>query len=268
MSDTSRFVGDIPPVYDHGLGPVIFEHYAQDIARRTALWAPRKVLEIAAGTGIVTRRLRDALHPQARLTATDLNEDMLDVARGKFGSNEEVEFGVADALSLPFPDGAFDCVVCQFGLMFFPDKGAAHREVRRVLSPHGRYLVSVWDAPRYNPFARLGLETVAAVFPDDPPKFLEKPFSCPEIDPTKEALIEAGFTHIAAHVLPHVQSVPDVAAFARGLVFGSPLVEQIRARGGVAPEAVVDRLAERFAQEFGSPAHLPMQAILFDSVRA
>ncbi len=268
MTDPARFVGDIPRHYDHGLGPVLFDHYARDIAQRAALRAPRAVLEIAAGTGVVTRRLRDVLHPQATLTATDLNAPMLEVAQAKFAPEEQVEFSAADALALPFPDGAFDCLVCQFGLMFFPDREAAHREAWRVLAPNGRYLFSVWDAPRYNPFSRIGLEVAAQFFPDDPPRFLEKPFSCPEIDPTKEALIAAGFSHIAVYVLPNLQAIPDVTAFARGLVFGSPLIEQIRARGGVEPEAIVERLAERFTAAFGSPAHMPLQAILFDSVRS
>lgn len=268
MTDPARFVGDIPLEYDRGLGPVLFEHYAQDMAHRAALRAPRAVLEVAAGTGVVTRKLRDVLHPQARLTATDLNAPMLDVARAKFKPGEDVAFSVADALALPFADGAFDCLVSQFGLMFFPDKAAAHREAWRVLAPHGRYLLSVWDAPSYNPFSRIGLKTATHFFPDDPPNFLEKPFSCPEIDPAKEALIAAGFSHIAVYVLPHRQAVSDIAAFARGLVFGSPLIEQIRARGGVAPEAVAQRLAARFTATFGSPAIVPMQAIVFDAVRA
>jgi ubiquinone/menaquinone biosynthesis C-methylase UbiE len=266
MTDPARFVGDIPRHYDRGLGPILFDHYARDIAQRAALRAPRAVLEIAAGTGVVTRRLREVLHPQATLAATDLNAPMLEVAQDKFEPGE-IEFSVADALALPFSDGAFDCLVCQFGHMFFPDRDAAHREAWRVLAPHGRYLFSVWDAPRYNPFSRIGLEAAAQFFPDDPPKFLEKPFSCPQIDPVKESLIAAGFTHIAVYVLPHLQEIPDVPAFARGLVFGSPLIEEIRARGGVEPEAVVERLAERFTEEFGSPARMPLQAILFDSVR-
>lgn len=142
-SDTARFVGDIPHFYDRCLGPVLFQAYAEDLSRRVILRAPRNVLEVAAGTGIVTRVLRDRLHAQARLTATDLNAPMLEAAREKFRPDEEVRFEPADALNLTFPDESFDCVVCQFGLMFFPDKLAALRETRRVLKPHGRYLFSV-----------------------------------------------------------------------------------------------------------------------------
>ncbi len=266
-NDPARFIGDIPRHYDRGLGPVIFEAYAEETARRAALWAPREALEIAAGTGILTRKLRDVLPAGARLTATDLNAPMLEVAREKFRPEEQVNFDVADALVLPFADQAFDAVICQFGLMFFPDKDAAHREAARVLKPHGRYLTSVWDAPRYNPFARIGVEVVERFFSDDPPQFLKTPFSWPEIDPTKEALISAGFTNIVISVIPRAHEVADLRSLAVGFVFGTPLIDQIRARDEVAPATIVDAFAERLTQEFGAPARIPMQAILFEASR-
>ena len=147
--DQSDFVSSIPEHYDRNLGPIIFTDYAADIARRAAAGKPAKVLETAAGTGIVTRALRDHLPAGTRLTATDLNEPMLDVARTKFRAGEQVEFQPADALALPFADGSFDTVVCQFGVMFFPDKDQSYREVYRVLTPGGRYLFNIWDSHRY-----------------------------------------------------------------------------------------------------------------------
>ncbi len=266
--NTSLFVGDIPAHYDRGLGPVLFAHYAADICARAARGNPRDVLELAAGTGIVTRRLRDALPREARLTATDLNAPMLEVARAKFAAGEQVMFQTADALALPFADAAYDALVCQFGLMVFPDKGQAHREARRVLKSGGRYLFNVWDSVRRNPLPRLGLEAVESFFPDDPPRFLKTPFSCPEIDPIKEALIEAGFINIVVSVLPHVAEVADVRALAEGLVFGSPLIDQIRARGDVAPETIVTALADKLTQECGAPARLKMQAIVYEAEAA
>src|SRR5689334_5719659 len=90
MSDRAAdFTGSIPAFYDHGLGPVFFADFADDIARRAAATAPRRVLEIAAGTGIVTRRLRDVLPPEAHLIATDLNLPMLEVASGKISPRRE-----------------------------------------------------------------------------------------------------------------------------------------------------------------------------------
>ena len=168
---SSSFIGTIPDYYDWDLGPVIFVDFAADMARRVAACAAKRMLEIAAGTGIVTRQLRDLLPADARLTASDLNHSMLEVARAKFQPGDHVDFQPADATTLPFPDAGFDAVVCQFGVMFFPDKEKSYREVHRVLAPHGRYLFSVWDSQRRNPFGRLMQEIMNGFFPVDPPQF-------------------------------------------------------------------------------------------------
>jgi SAM-dependent methyltransferase len=266
ITDVARFVGSIPQHYDAGLGPVIFVDYAADIARRVAARKPERVLETAAGTGIVTRRLRDALPLGVALTATDLNAPMLEIARAKFGSAEPVEFGPADATALPFADGSFDAVVCQFGLMFFPDKDRSHREVHRVLVPGGHYVFNVWDSSRYNPFARIAHEVVERFFPADPPQFYKVPLSCANIDPIKESMIDAGFTDIMASVVRLEKEIPDIEAFARGMVYGNPLVDQIRSRGGVDPEQVFDAIVQDLRLAFGSdPGRMPLQAIVFSA---
>jgi ubiquinone/menaquinone biosynthesis C-methylase UbiE len=173
MSDReAAFVGNIPTFYDQGLGPVFFADFADDIARCVAVSAPIRVLETAAGTGIVTRRLRDLLPREAQLTATDLNPPMLEVASEKFGPEERVTFQPADATSLPFPDNSFDALVCQFGVMFFPDKDQANREAYRVLARNGRYVFSVWDSHRHNPVGRVMTEIATRFFPVDPPQFI------------------------------------------------------------------------------------------------
>jgi ubiquinone/menaquinone biosynthesis C-methylase UbiE len=263
-SDAASFIGNIPEHYDSGLGPMIFADYAADIARRAAAGNPARVLETAAGTGIVTRQLRNLLPPGAHLTATDLNAPMLEVARTKFGPGEQVDLRPADAVALPFTDGAFDAVVCQFGVMFFPQKDASYREVHRVLGPGGRFLFSVWDSHQYNPFARIAHETAARFFPADPPQFYTVPFSYHRIDPIKESLIDAGFADINVAVVALEKEIPDATRFARGLVHGNPLIDQIRARGGVDPDRVVDALAQALRQDFGAdPGRMPLQAIVF-----
>ena len=262
------FVGTIPERYDAGLGPVIFVDYADDIARRAAATAPGRVLETAAGTGIVTRRLRDLLPAGASLTATDLNAPMLEIARAKFRPGESVAFQPADAGALPFPDSAFDLVVCQFGVMFFPDKDAAYREVRRVLAPGGRHVFNVWDSHRHNPFGRIAHEVTGRFFPVDAPQFYRVPFGYHQIDPIKESLIDAGFGGIRAEVVRIEKRIPDIAAFARGLVFGNPVLDQIRARGGVDPERIAAAIEQALHQEF-DPAGgtMPLQAIVFEAAR-
>jgi len=266
LSNDASFIGNIPEHYDRGLGPVIFVDYAADIARRAAACSPARVLEIAAGTGIVTCRLRDLLPAGADLTATDLNPPMLEVARAKFRPEEQVDFRPANATALPFPEGSFDLVVCQFGVMFFPDKDRSYREIHRVLVPGGRYLFNVWDAHRYNAFGRIAHEVAGSFFPVDPPQFYRVPFSYHQIDPIKESLIEAGFTAIDIAVLRLEKEIPDAACFAQGIVYGNPLIDQIRARGGVEPDRVVDAVAQALRVEFGThPGRMTLQAMIFSA---
>jgi ubiquinone/menaquinone biosynthesis C-methylase UbiE len=267
MSDNAAsFVGSIPEHYDNGLGPVFFIDFAQDMAKRVTACAPQRVLETSAGTGIVSRRLRDLLPSGATLTVTDLNPPMLDVARTKFKPGEAIEFQPADATELPFPDRSFDALVCQFGIMFFPDKEKSYREAYRVLRPGGRYFFSVWDAHRFNPAPRLVHELVARLFPADPPRFYEVPFAYNRIDPIKEAVSEAGFTDFRATVLHTDKIVRSPDTFVRGLIFGNPIVEQIRLRGGD-PEQIVEQIAELSRREFGAPMRVPLQTIFFEAMR-
>jgi SAM-dependent methyltransferase len=267
-NDSVSFVGSIPQYYDQGLGPLIFADYAADMARRAAAGDPARVLETAAGTGIVTRKLRDALPVDARLTATDLNPPMLEIARAKFRAGEQVEFQPADATALPFADASFEAVVCQFGLMFFPDKPKSFAEVFRVLAPGGRYLFSVWDSHRYNPFGRITHEVAGRFFPTDPPQFYNVPFSCHQVDPIKELLLATGFGEINVAVLRRQKPIPDVANFARAAVLGNPLIDQVHARGGVEPDEIVGALAQEYRREFGAASGgMPLQAIMFAAAK-
>ena len=265
----AQFVGSIPDYYDSGLGPVLFADFAADMARRVAALAPRRVLETAAGTGIVSRAMRDRLPADARLTVTDLNPPMLEIARRKFTAGELVEVQPADAQALPFGDAAFDAMVCQFGIMFYPDKPKSYREAMRVLRPGGTYLFSVWDAHSQNGFARITERLIRQVFPVDPPGFYRVPFSCSEIDPIKEALVEAGFSGLSIDVLRIDKPVSELKPFAEGLILGNPLVDQIRARSGVAPDEMVAALVDALGHEFGTdPATIPLHTITYAARKA
>jgi len=267
MSGDAAFVGNIPQHYDQGLGPMIFVDYAADLARRAAAGQPARVLETAAGTGIVTRRLRDVLPAGTRLTATDLNPPMLEIARTKFRPGELVEFQPADATALPFADNSFDAVVCQFGVMFYPDKEKSYREVYRVLAPGGRYLFNVWDSHSHNPFGQIAHDTVGRFFPVDPPQFQKVPFSYP-FDRARESLAQAGFTGIDTALVKLEKEVPKAETFARGLVYGSPIIDQVRTRGGVDPEEIVGTLVEEFHRAFGpDPGRMPLQAMVFSATK-
>src|SRR5258706_7922870 len=165
------FSGSIPKLYETYLVPMIFEPYAADLANRLASRSPARVLEIAAGTGVVTRRLASVLPENVTIVATDLNQPMLDQA-AMVGTSRSVEWRQADAMQLPFPGRSFDAVVCQFGVMFFPDKAKAFSEARRVLVSGGVFIFSVWDRIGENEFADTVTTAVESLFPKDPPHFI------------------------------------------------------------------------------------------------
>jgi len=259
----SIFAGSIPAIYHDQLGPLLFEPFAWDIAARAGAFAPRHILETAAGTGIVTGALiREA--PRAEIYATDLNQAMLDVAAARIMS-WRVTFRQADAQDLPFPDASFDLVVCQFGIMFFPDRVAACREARRVLKPGGRFLFNAWDSLEHNPLSRAAAEAVAALFPDDPPGFLARvPFGYHDKAAIEADLRAAGFADIAAETVRKPGPVASARDAALGLTHGTPLRGEIEARG----EGSLERAADAAAASlellgFDRGAEAPMSAHVF-----
>ena len=268
IEQAAHFAGTIPENYDSGLGPHLFVDFAADLARRTAATKPGRTLETAAGTGIVTRMLRDALPGSARLLASDLNPPMLAVARRKFGAAEKVDFQQADATALPFDDGAFDTIVCQFGVMFFHDKDKSYREAYRVLGRGGRYHFNVWDSFDFNPFARISHDTVGGFFNGDAPAFFTIPFGYHRIDEIKSSLLAAGFTELAVYVLKIDKTITTARQFAEGLVLGNPIIEEIRSRGMTDSAPIIAAITEALQSAFGEdPGRMPLQAIVFSALK-
>lgn len=257
--ESARFVGSIPENYDRGLGPHIFEDYAEDLARRVVGLNPRSVLELAAGTGIVSRHLRDLLPLDCELVASDLNEPMLKVAKAKFHIAERVRFEQIDAMDIPYRDESFDVLTCQFGVMFFPDKRSSFQEARRVLKPHGSYVFNVWGSWATNPFAQIVHEAVAAFFPKDPPGFYRVPFQYHDADEIEDALAMAGFSRVSIEEVRITSRISAPEVFGRGLVFGNPLYQEIVDRGGD-PEKICNAVSEAIDLQLGS--QMPLQAFV------
>lgn len=262
------FQGAVPENYDRYLGPVIFEPWAKDLVSRLANKKYGRVLEIACGTGIVTRRFRDALPATIEIVATDLNSDMFEFAKAKFRDDENVIWQQADASALPFPDCSFDAAVCQFGVMFAPDKAAAMRESYRVLRSGGVFLFNVWDTFEVNPFGQIAYETIASFFDRDPPRFYEIPFSFNHSTIIRRLLQDAGFEKIESFSEKKPCRSSSAREFAIGLVRGNPVAAEAIERG-VDPENLIVAVAKRIAEGFGDvPVESTMRAIVWQAMKS
>lgn len=227
----SVFAGSVPETYDRYLVPLIFQPYAEDLAGRVAARGVTSLLEVACGTGVVTRELARRLASSVDIVATDLNQAMIDQAT-RVGTTRPVRWQPADAMSLPFEDGSFDAVVCQFGVMFFPDRRTAYREVARVLRPGGAFLFNVWDSLAENPLTETAHNAVGTCFPDDPPQFFARtPHGYHDQAVIQSDLEAAGFRMPAnIEVVDAVAHAPSAEHAARGICQGSPLRNEILAR--------------------------------------
>ena len=254
VTPDSLFTGSIPELYDSLMVPMLFAPYAMDIANRLAVLRPETVLETAAGTGAVTREILARLPPFVRIVASDLNPDML--ARGQVNvSDHRITWVQTDAMALPFEPASFDSVLCQFGVMFFPDRVQAYREALRALKPGGTFLFNVWDNVAQNDFVRVASVELARIFPDDPPVFMARtPHGYFDLARIKADLRAAGFTDITIEtvaIMAHAGSALDAAmAYCQG----TPLRGEILARGPGRLAEVTQQVAQALARDFGTGA--------------
>ncbi|MGE3142279.1 MAG: class I SAM-dependent methyltransferase [Hyphomonadaceae bacterium] len=252
METDKVFAGSIPEFYDRYMVPLIFAPFAADLARRAAAGAPRAVLEIAAGTGAVTRALAPQLPANASYVATDLNQPMLDYAASRQAPDARILWRQADAMALPFADAAFDLVFCQFGVMFFPGRPAAYREARRVLRPGGLFLFNVWDRIEENAFAEDVTNALAAMFPEDPPRFLARtPHGCHDTAQIRRELAETGFARVEIETRAEQSRASSPRIPALAYCQGTPLRNEIEARGADKLEAAAECAAAAIAKRHG-----------------
>lgn len=268
--DSARFDGSIPEMYDRYLGTLLFEPYAADIAQRVAKRRPRKVLEIAAGTGTVSRQLLEALPKETSLTVTDLNAPMLEYARDKSTvGGRDVEWRQADAQQLPFPDESFDAVVCQFGVMFFPDKRRGLLEFNRVLENHGVLILSVWDSFDSNPVQSIAHSTIGTFFENDPPDFYKVPCGMGNKAEAVRLTEDAGFKDIVIETVSLTGSSSSARSAAQGLVKGNPVINTIRERGTADVDEIVLALTHALEMRFGAgPLRVPLRAHVVTAIKS
>jgi ubiquinone/menaquinone biosynthesis C-methylase UbiE len=254
MLETDKvFAGSVPENYDRYMVPLIFEPYAEYIARRAASMSPSAVLETAAGTGVVTRALAPRLPPRASYVVTDLNQPMLEYAASQQAPDSRIKWRQADALTLPFENATFDLVCCQFGAMFFRDRSSAYRETRRVLKPGGHFLFSVWDRIEENVFADDVTNALAKIFPNDPPRFLARtPHGYHDTALIRGELEGAGFSRVIIETRAEQSRASSSRVPAVAYCQGTPLRDEIAARDPEKLEAATDYAASAIADRHGS----------------
>jgi ubiquinone/menaquinone biosynthesis C-methylase UbiE len=260
------FSGSVPRAYHACLGPLLFEAYAKDLAARFAALAPKRLLETACGTGIVTKELARAL-PNTAITATDLSAPMIEIAGEMIGPSKKITFQATDACSLPFTDASFDAIACQYGVMFFPDKVKAMQEARRVLVKGGRYIFNIWDALAHNPIPRVVQETFERLFPANPPKFIPTmPYGWSDRAEIERATRAGGFANVTIETLSFPSVSPSAADAAKGWVEGTPNAAALAERGVNTPESIAtvrEAVRQALARNFGeSPCRSTMQAVV------
>src|SRR5690349_9605798 len=247
------FAGSVPENYDRYMVPLIFAPYAADLAQRAASFSPAAVLEIAAGTGVVTRALAPKLASDADYIVTDLNQPMLDYAASRQAPDDRIKWRQADALALPFENAGFDLVCCQFGAMFFPDRTSAYREAKRVLKRGGHFLFNVWDRIEENVFADDVTNALAKMFPDDPPRFLARtPHGYHDTALIRSELQDAGFSCVVIETKAEQSRASSPRIPAVAYCQGTVLRTEIEAREAGKLEAATDYAASAIADRHGS----------------
>ncbi len=255
------FSGRVPDVYDTVMVPMLFGPYAEVMADRVAALAPARVLEVAAGSGALTRALAAAL-PDAQIIATDLAQPMLDRAAA-VSSPPGVRWQQADQLDLPLPDGSVDVVTSQFGLMFVPDRVAAHREARRVLVDDGRLVVAVWTGLSDNGLADGLHAALADRFPTDPPTFIQRiPHGYGDAGQVVADAEAAGFADVTVEKVGLISRAGSAREVAVGFLTGTPAGREVQVRDGDIAGAIDDVTAELERRYGTGPVQAPMTALV------
>ena len=261
-----QFRGSVPENYDQYLVPILFQPFAESMAGKVGAFHPSRVLELACGTGSVTRCLAATLPSAAQIVATDVSPAMLDYARQRWGQSAAIKWRTADACELPFDDESFDAVVCQFGVMFFPDKPTAMSEILRVLSPGGHLTYSAWSDISSNLIFHSVERTLTAMFPEEETPFMPTPLSMSDPEVHRRLAKTAGFDAIDVSEETHNVGPDEPASLAAGFAFGTPLGIYLGSQG-YDLEKVRFALAEGFASDLGDPLFGTMRAVVCHAIK-
>lgn len=250
--DAFKFTGDDAENYDRYLGPMLFEPYGKYLASQIETAGLQSVLEIASGTGRVTRHIRKALPSNISLTATDISNDMQSVAKREL-DNEGITFGIEDAQQLSFADNTFDLVICQFGMMFLPDQPKGLAEILRVLKPGGKFMFFTWEDTLKLPLFKLLInDLMLPIFKDEDTARLLVPFSLHDPDRLKDFMVAAGFKDIEVDRVALQSGAPSVEHIVDGLFLKHRLGKEVAVKDPSAVEPIAKKFAAEIAKQFGA----------------
>ena len=265
MEKTAAFAGTIPANYEKYLGPFLFEPYALDLVSRLQDKKYPNILEIACGTGRVTKHLAGSVKFDT-LTATDLNPDMICIAREKVW-DKNIKWLPADAMDLPFDDNTFDLVVMQFGIMFFPDRPKGVSEAHRVLKPGGKLIFNTWDRTENVPGIYEGRQVIESYFEGDPPKFYSIPFSMYDEKELKALPTHAGFKNVNVSLVKKEGFSPSSKDLAIGIVEGNPIYLVIVEKNPSLVDQIKDHVRKVLIEKYGESVRVPLQAWVVEGIK-
>lgn len=268
MNNTSTAVpsddgsGDTAAHYDQFFGPLYFEPYAIEVAKRIDPASVSIALEIAAGTGRVTRHIRERIPASAKLIASDISEDMLGEAKKKL-SHLDIEWQNIDAQQLPFSDDCIDLIVCCFGYMFVPDKPKAFAEAYRVLRPGGMFLFTTWDRLEQNA-ASYTSRSIAKEYLEEPlPGSYNLATSMSDETAIGQLLQDAGFSKKTIEKVKLFSVSPSAKEAANGLVEGGPFYKEIKKRNPAWIDEIKIKVEKELTEKFGAaPMISPISAVI------
>lgn len=242
MSGKPEISGTPGEIYEQHMVPATFARWAPELVEAADIRLGERVLDVACGTGAVTRILVDRVGQTGRVVGLDFNAGMLAAARAAV-ANSTIEWLEGTAVSMSLPDAAFDVVVCQQGLQFFPDKRAALQEMRRVLVPRGRLVLSVWRSVEHSPGLRVLEEALARRI--GPEKAALPPFSLGDGQTIRALVTSVGFRDVRVRAEAKLGRWQSAEHFVRSIVGGAPtMLGALAEHGAGVLDAIVAEVAD------------------------